>query len=149
MEREKNRLEVEYNPTQVFRSFCEGHSIRRLAPGLDFDANLIDVIPGLIPPIKGSRYFGSHLYSEILKENFGDTRDWLKSIPQEGRWSWAIYDQSQWIAVSIDWLKATIELYNPSVYSVAAVQCRADIIDVSTRSYADPPSQQLTYNLEN
>lgn len=131
MELHQSAIIVKGTPTQVFRSSCDANSIRRLKPGLDMDADLVSVIPRLFSPSEGSRYLGSDIYLEIMKDDFGATRDWLRDVPQEGHWSFAICAKSRWIAVSINWLKATIEHYDPSVYSLSAVTRQTEVTDVS------------------
>ena len=51
------------------------------------DDNLINILPGLVSSVEDSIYLGNKFYPELLKNGYGNTKEWIQEKGQEsGRW---------------------------------------------------------------
>jgi hypothetical protein len=99
-------------------SCCGAQSVRQLAPGQNFDDDLIDVVLGLMESSEALRivYLGAKFYTEIKKEDFGESNRWVQNVARENHsWLLPICDENRWMAFCIDWTHQEIRYYDPTL----------------------------------
>ena len=115
MEDSQQSIVIRPSSTQAFRSCCGWSSVRQLKPGHWFGGDLINTILGLLANADGlqSVYLGTDIYLELKKTGFGETKKWLQGITRDGQWIFAVCEDRHWVAVRIDWRRASIQYYDP------------------------------------
>lgn len=121
---------------QLFESSCDGKTVRELEQDVFLGGSLIDTITGLLPAAEDSMYLAAQIYTELLKEGYGDSKKWIQGKDQVGHWFFAVYEDFCRIAIGIDWSAGCIEYYDPQCSSLLALERRDKVATVSAASSA-------------
>lgn len=120
MAEKRVRIEVDRTDMGAFSASCGGETVLELKPDSLSSPALIDIIMALLDTSSAMRpppvYLGADLYTESLKEGFGNSKERVRHIPRHTQWLFAARHDNHWVAVDINWAGATIGVYDPQVF---------------------------------
>lgn len=117
----------------LFGSICDAMSVRQLKPNCPMDDNLINILPGLVSSVEDSIYLGNKFYPELLKNGYGNTKEWIQEKGQEsGRWFFTADVDSGRVVIGFNWYMGYIEYYDPQRFNHLTIKRRDKVNFVST-----------------
>lgn len=123
MQKTQRRILINSPSLKPFGSCCNWVSIRQLKPDRPFDGDLINTIVNLLgAPLgkEGRVYFGTNFCEEIKRGDHAELDKRVESVEEDGRWMFAVCEDSCWLAVCINWTRAVIQYYDPQPFDLLA-----------------------------